>query len=156
MEANDGLITTDDLAGYAPVEREVLHGTYRGFEILTMPPPSSGGIALIQMLHMLEPHDLTAMGFQGTDTLHLMTEAMRRAFRDRAEFPGDPSFVRVPVAGLTDAAYARGRMADFDPEHASRSETVRPGRSQGPRNPPTRPISPSSTGTVMPFRIPTP
>jgi gamma-glutamyltranspeptidase/glutathione hydrolase len=130
MEAHDGLISADDLAGYAPVERKVLRGTYRGLEILTMPPPSSGGIALVQLLHMLEPHDLASMGFQGSDTLHLMTEAMRRAFRDRAEFPGDPAFVRVPVTGLTDADYARSRMADFDPVRASRSETIQPGDRQ--------------------------
>lgn len=131
MEANDGLIRAEDLAGYAPVERDVLRGTYRGLEILTMPPPSSGGIALLQMLHMLEPYDLAAMGFQGSDTLHLMTEAMRRAFRDRAEFPGDPAFVPVPSEGLIDPEYALARMADFDPQQASRSEAIQPGDPRG-------------------------
>lgn len=130
MESHEGLITSEDLAGYVPVERRVLRGTYRGLEVLTMPPPSSGGIALIQLLHMLEPHDLAAMGYQGSDTLHLMTEAMRRAFRDRAEYPGDPAFVQVPVKGLTDVAYARSRMADFDPARASLSQTIQPGEPQ--------------------------
>lgn len=127
MKANDGLITADDLADYTPVERDVLRGDYRGLEILTMPPPSSGGIALIQMLHMLEPYDLAAMGFQGSDTLHLMTEAMRRAFRDRAEFPGDPAYVDVPVGSLTSEAYSRRRMADFDPLRAGQSDSTLPG-----------------------------
>ncbi len=127
MNANDGLITEADLARYQPVEREVLRGSYRGLEILTMPPPSSGGFVLIEMLNMLEPHDLGAMGFQGSDTLHLMTEAMRRAFKDRAEFPGDPAYVVVPVEGLIAKDYAREQMTDFDPDRAGRSETTRPG-----------------------------
>lgn len=127
MERNNGLITHEDLIDYRPVEREVLRGTYRDLEILTMPPPSSGGIALLQMLHMLEPHDLGAMGFQGSDTLHLMTEAMRRAFRERAEFPGDPDYVDVPVEPLLARDYALGLMRDFDPESAGRSEGMAPG-----------------------------
>jgi gamma-glutamyltranspeptidase/glutathione hydrolase len=127
MERNNGLITAEDLSNYRPVEREVLRGTYRDLEILTMPPPSSGGIALLQMLHMLEPHDLGALGFHGSDTLHLMAEAMRRAFRDRAEFPGDPAFVDVPVESLVSRDYALGLMRDFDPERAGRSEGMAPG-----------------------------
>ncbi|RKX33721.1 MAG: gamma-glutamyltransferase [Verrucomicrobia bacterium] len=127
MVRNNGLITHEDLTDYRPVEREVLRGTYRGLEILTMPPPSSGGIALLQMLHMLEPYDLGAMGFQGSDTLHLMAETMRRAFRDRAEFPGDPDYVDVPVESLLTREYALGLMQDFDPENAGRSEGMAPG-----------------------------
>jgi gamma-glutamyltranspeptidase/glutathione hydrolase len=137
MEANGGLITHEDLAAYQPVEREPLKGSYRGLEVLTMPPPSSGGIALLQMLQMLEPHDLGSMGFGGSETLHLMTEVMRRAFRDRAQFPGDPAFVDVPVAGLIARDYAIGRMADFDPERASESAAIGPGRPCGYESPET-------------------
>jgi len=127
MEQNNGLITAEDLSDYRPVERDVLRGTYRGLEIMTMPPPSSGGIALLQMLHMLEPHDLGASGYQGSDTLHLMTEVMRRAFRDRAEYPGDPAYVDVPVGALLAKDYVLGLMQDFDPEKAGRSEGMVPG-----------------------------
>lgn len=127
MESNNGLITAEDLADYRPVEREVLRGTYRDLEILTMPPPSSGGIALLQMLHMLEPYDLGAKGFHGSESLHLMTEVMRRAFRDRAEFPGDPAYVDVPVKSLVAREYALGLMRDFDPERAGQSDGMAPG-----------------------------
>jgi gamma-glutamyltranspeptidase/glutathione hydrolase len=127
MERNNGLITAEDLTDYHAVERDVLRGAYRDLEIMTMPPPSSGGIALLQMLHMLEPHDLGTLGFQGSDTLHLMAEAMRRAFRDRAEFPGDPAYVDVPVESLLTKEYALGLMGDFDPERAGRSEGMAPG-----------------------------
>ncbi|MEZ5274811.1 MAG: gamma-glutamyltransferase [Opitutaceae bacterium] len=137
MTANGGLITREDLAAYRPVERAPLRGRYRGLEILTMPPPSSGGICLLQMLQMVEPHDLGALGFGGSETIHLMTEAMRRAFRDRAQFPGDPAFVDVPVDGLVSRDYAVDRMADFEPERATKSEAVSPGRPVGYESPET-------------------
>lgn len=127
MAANNGLITLEDLAAYRPVGRDPLRGRYREYEVITMPPPSSGGIALLQMLQMLEPHDLGRMGFGGSETIHLMTEAMRRAFRDRAEFPGDPAFVDIPVTTLISGEYAARRMADFDPGRASASAETRPG-----------------------------
>jgi len=96
MAAHGGLITAADLARYHAVERAPLHGSYRGYEIVTMPPPSSGGIALLQMLGMLEPHDVAALGLNSAAKIHLFAEVMRRAFQDRAQFLGDPDFVKVP------------------------------------------------------------
>ncbi len=131
MEKNGGLITLDDLKNYKPAARVPLRGTYRDLEILTMPPPSSGGIALLQMLNMLEPFDLRAMGFHSSESLHLMTEVMRLAFRDRAEYPGDPDFVSVPVEGLVSKDYATRLMKDFDPRRAKRSADLPPGNPPG-------------------------
>jgi len=131
MARNGGLITRADLAGYQAKERPVLRGTYRGYEILTMPPPSSGGIALLQMLAMLEPHDVASLGHNSAAKIHLFTEVMRRAFRDRAEFLGDPDFVKVPTAGLIDPTYARGLMGSFSADRATRSEGLAPGRPAG-------------------------
>lgn len=106
MATNGGHVTVDDLAAYQPVRREVLRGTYRDCEILSMPPPSSGGVALLQMLNMLEPYDLRSMGFGSSQTLHLLTEVMRRAYADRAKWLGDPDHVSVPTSGLVSKEYA--------------------------------------------------
>ncbi|MBV8516954.1 MAG: gamma-glutamyltransferase [Acidobacteria bacterium] len=124
MRAHGGLVTAEDLRTYEPTLRTPLRTTYRGYEILTMPPPSSGGIALIEMLHMLEPYDLGAMGWHSSQHVHLMTEVMRRAFADRAQFLGDTDFVKVPVAALTSAAFAESRRKTIDPEHATPSATT--------------------------------
>ncbi|MBI5382696.1 MAG: gamma-glutamyltransferase [Opitutae bacterium] len=131
MAQHGGLITAADLKGYVAVERTPLRGTYRGCEIVTVPPPSSGGIALLSMLAMLEPFDLAAIGHNSAAKYHLLNEVMRRAFRDRAEFLGDPDFVTVPVAGLLDRDYLRGRMADFDPQRASVSAGYPAGKPAG-------------------------
>jgi len=131
MAAQGGLITLDDLKAYRVVERAPVRGSYRGHEILTMPPPSSGGIALLQMLGMIEPHDVAALGHNSAAKIHLFTEAMRRAFRDRAEFLGDPDFVNVPVAGLLDRDYIRGLMKNFDPAKATLSEGLPAGQPKG-------------------------
>jgi gamma-glutamyltranspeptidase/glutathione hydrolase len=117
-------ITVQDLRNYKVVEREPLRTTYRGYEIITMPPPSSGGVALIEMLNILEKFDLKEMGFGSVASTHLKVEAMRRAFADRAEFLGDPDFVRVPVAGLTSRSYAERLAATINPERASTSQEV--------------------------------
>lgn len=117
-------MTVDDLKAYRPVEREPLRGTYRGHEIITMPPPSSGGVAMIQMLNILERYDLKSMGAGSSEALHLMVEAMRRAFADRAEYLGDPDFVKVPVAGLTSRKYADQLAATIDPNRASTSARI--------------------------------
>jgi gamma-glutamyltranspeptidase/glutathione hydrolase len=121
------LITLADLSAYRPVEREPLRGTYRGHTIITMPPPSSGGIALLQMLGMLEPRDVSALGHNSAAKYHLLAEVMKRAFRDRAEYPGDPSFVAVPVTALLDPAYLNSRMSDFSPAKATPAATIAPG-----------------------------
>jgi len=127
MKKNGGLITLADLQAYHVAERTPLRGTYRGYDIITMPPPSSGGIALLQMLAMLEPHTVGALGAQSAAKYHLFTEVMRRAFRDRAEYLGDPDFVKIPVAELLDRTYLKKRMADFSPTHATPSEKIEPG-----------------------------
>jgi len=127
MQKNGGLITLADLQAYHVAERTPLLGTYRGYDIITMPPPSSGGIALLQMLAMLEPHNVGALGAQSAAKYHLFTEVMRRAFRDRAEYLGDPDFVKIPVAELLDRTYLKKRMADFSPTHATPSEKIEPG-----------------------------
>jgi gamma-glutamyltranspeptidase/glutathione hydrolase len=121
MKANNGLITLEDLRGYEAKERAPLRATYRGHEIVTMPPPSSGGTALIQMLQILERFDLASAGFGSSQALHLEIEAMRRAFADRAQYLGDADFVKVPVAGLTSRAYADALAAGIDPKRASES-----------------------------------
>lgn len=121
MKAHGGLVTAEDLRAYEPTIREPLRGSYRGCEVLTMPPPSSGGIALIEMLNMLEPLDLVSMGWHSSRYVHTMVETMRRAFADRAAHLGDTDFVKVPVAGLVDRRYAAERRKDIDPSRASKS-----------------------------------
>ena len=106
MRKGGGLITEDDLARYQAKERAPIRGTYRGYEIISMPPPSSGGVALVEMLNILEGFDLAAAGRNSPRYVHLVAEAMRRAFLDRARFLGDPDFGQPPVARLTDKAYA--------------------------------------------------
>jgi gamma-glutamyltranspeptidase/glutathione hydrolase len=120
-------MTVQDLKNYKVVERMPLKTKYRGHEIITMPPPSSGGIALIEMLNILERYDLRALGAGSAQEAHLKVEAMRRAFADRAEFLGDPDFVKVPVAGLISRAYADKLAATIDPEKASTSEAIKHG-----------------------------
>jgi gamma-glutamyltranspeptidase/glutathione hydrolase len=127
--ANGGKVwmTVEDLKNYKAVEREPLRGVYRGHEIITMPPPSSGGVAMIEMLNILERHDLKSMGAGSSQSIHVMVEAMRRAFADRAQFLGDPDFVKVPVAGLVSRKYADKLAATIDLERASTSQDVRSG-----------------------------
>lgn len=131
MQANSGLITASDLAGYRAVEREPLKGTYRGCEVLTMPPPSSGGAALLEMLNILEPHDLKALGYNSAATNHLLIESMRRAFADRAEFMGDPDFVKMPTRALISKAYAQSVAKSILPERATPSAEIGHGKPAG-------------------------
>ena len=121
MKVNGGILTLDDLRTYEPTLRVPLRTTYRGHEILTMPPPSSGGIALMEMLNMLEAYDLKKMGWGSAQYTHTMVEVMRRAFADRAQFLGDTDFVKVPVSALTHPKYAAERRASIDPARASKS-----------------------------------
>lgn len=124
MDAGGGLITLDDLKNYRAVEREPLRTTYRGYEIITVPPPSSGGVALIEMLHILEGFELRALGHNSADYVHLLVETMRRAFADRARFLGDPDFARIPVRGLTSRRYAEALRRTIDPKRATPSATL--------------------------------
>ncbi len=128
MKAHNGLITLDDLKNYRPKERTSLRGNYRGYEIISMPPPSSGGIVNLQCLNMLEKYDLRSMGFNSAAKYHLLTEVMRRAFADRAEWLGDPDFSMIPVANLIDKKYALERASDIDLQRASPSKTVNAGK----------------------------
>jgi gamma-glutamyltranspeptidase/glutathione hydrolase len=121
VQAHRGIITLEDLRTYEPTLRIPLRTTYRGHEILTMPPPSSGGIALIEMLNMLEAYDLRSMGWQSAQYTHTVVETMRRAFADRAKFLGDTDFVKVPVTALASAKYAAERRRGIDPNRASSS-----------------------------------
>jgi gamma-glutamyltranspeptidase/glutathione hydrolase len=124
MAKNNGLITLDDLKAYRAVERQPLRTMYRGYEIVSAPPPSSGGIALIEMLHMLEPYDVASLGHNSSDYVHLLVEVMRRAFADRAEFLGDPDFARIPVAGLTSRAYAENHRKSINSKLATPSTEI--------------------------------
>jgi gamma-glutamyltranspeptidase/glutathione hydrolase len=120
-------MTMEDLKNYKVVEREPLRTTYRGHEIISMPPPSSGGIALFEMLHMLEKFNLKEMGYGSSQATHVLVEAMRRAFADRAEFLGDTDFVKVPVKGLTSRSYAEKLAATINLDRASTSQEIRHG-----------------------------
>jgi gamma-glutamyltranspeptidase/glutathione hydrolase len=126
IRAAGGIMALDDLKDYRAILREPVRGTYRGYDIVSMPPPSSGGVHLVEMLNILEgyrPEELK------TDAagLHLTIEAMKRAYADRAVFLGDPDVVKVPVAGLTAKSYAAALRAQIDPDHARPSASIRPG-----------------------------
>jgi gamma-glutamyltranspeptidase/glutathione hydrolase len=129
VKAVGGILTMKDLAGYTPSMRTPLTGTYRGYEIITMPPPSSGGVTLLQMLNMLETKDVAALEHNSVAELHLLLEVQRRAYADRARWLGDTDFVKVPINGLMDKHYAAAHIATFDPLHAT------PSASEGAGNP---------------------
>jgi len=121
MAANGGLITTDDLASYEAKERVPVRGTFNGYDIISMPPPSSGGIALIEMLNILETLGIETLAAESVEAKHLQIEAMRRAFLDRARFLGDPDFTEVPVARLISKAHARAVASSISRTKASSS-----------------------------------
>jgi gamma-glutamyltranspeptidase/glutathione hydrolase len=127
MRRGRGLITKQDLKSYQPRWRNVLHGQYRGYEVTTFPPPSSGGVALLQMLQMLEPFDLGKAGWHSPTGVHLITEAERRVYADRATYLGDPDFGRVPVTQLLDKNYNQQRMTTTQPHRATPSKDVTAG-----------------------------
>ncbi|HEY9403166.1 MAG TPA: gamma-glutamyltransferase [Pyrinomonadaceae bacterium] len=131
MERNKGLMTLADLRGYEAKERVPLRTTYRGHEVISMPPPSSGGAVLIEMLNILEGYDLRGLNWASSEKYHLLTEAMRRAFADRAEYMGDADFVKVPIAGLIDKKYAERQRASINLERASTSAEIRAGQPAG-------------------------
>jgi gamma-glutamyltranspeptidase/glutathione hydrolase len=131
MKAHNGLITLDDLKNYKAKERTALRGNYRGYEVITMPPPSSGGIVMLEVLNMLEGYDIRSMGYNSAAKYHVLAEAMRRAFADRAEFMADPDFANVPVAGLIDKSYAEKRRSNIDLKKASSSRDIGHGEPAG-------------------------
>jgi len=124
MQKGGGLITADDLAHYEVKEREAIRGSYRGYEIISAPPPSSGGVTLIEILNILEGYDLGKLRGRPPLAVHLTVEAFRRAFFDRADFLGDPDFSRIPVAQLIDKQYAAAWRESIDPAHASVSKDL--------------------------------
>jgi len=125
MQKRGGLITANDLAQYEVKERQAIRGTYRGYEIISAPPPSSGGIALVEILNMLEGYDLTKEGDRSAQSIHLTAEAFQRAFFDRAEFLGDPDFSKIPVAQLIDKRYANAWRETIAPRRATPSGDLR-------------------------------
>ncbi len=124
VQKGGGLITIDDLAHYEVKEREAVRGSYRGYEIISAPPPSSGGTTLIEILNILEGYDLAKFGGRSAPAVHLTLEAFRRAFFDRAEFLGDPDFSKIPVAQLIDKRYAAAWRESIDSKHASVSKDL--------------------------------
>ena len=126
MEKNGGIITLEDLEKYRAIEREPIRGSYRGYEIVSMSPPSSGGVAMVHMLNILEGFDLGEIGHNSALYLHLLTEAMRRAYADRANFLGDPDFNEdLPVATLTSKEHATAQRATIIMDHASASDPAK-------------------------------
>ncbi len=127
MARSGGLVTLADLQNYRPRTTTPITSSFREYEIVTMPPPSSGGVHLAQMLNVIEHDPIQEWGWNSSRTIHLLAETMRRAYADRAEFLGDPAFVRVPVAGLTSDAYAQSLRRGIDAARASSSSTIRHG-----------------------------
>jgi len=125
MQKGGGLITADDLAHYEVKEREPIRGTYRGYDIISAPPPSSGGTVLVESLNILEAFDLAKMQSRSSESIHFTVEAFRRAFFDRAEFMGDPDFSKIPVAQLVDKRYAAAWRDTIDPAHATPSKELK-------------------------------
>ena len=141
MKKNGGLIDRDALERYEPVWREPVRGTYRGYEIVTMAPPSSGGVHILQMLNILESFDIGSMGAGSADNVHLLAEAMRLAFADRSKHLGDPDFYPVPVDWLTSKEYGATLAKTIDLSKARSSDDVLPGVAPVPESPDTTHIS---------------
>jgi gamma-glutamyltranspeptidase/glutathione hydrolase len=125
IQKGGGLVTAADLAAYEVKEREPVRGTYRGYDIIGAPPPSSGGTTLIEILNILEGFDLAKTGNRSAEAIHLTAEAFRRAFYDRTDFLGDPDFANLPVPQLIDKKYAAAWRASIDPNHASISKELK-------------------------------
>ncbi len=137
MERGGGIISKEDLENYRAIWREPITGSFRNFKVISMPPPSSGGIALLQLLTITEDYPLSDWGWNGVQTAHLMIEAERRIYADRAEHLGDPDFYEVPVEQLLDTAYIKRRMADYNPDKATDSDDVFAGEPLPPEGPNT-------------------
>jgi gamma-glutamyltranspeptidase/glutathione hydrolase len=125
IQKGGGIITAQDLASYEVKEREAIHGTYRGYDVYSAPPPSSGGVALVEILNVLEKYDLGKLGADSAQAMHLTIEAYRRAFMDRADFMGDPDFAKVPVAQLIDKSYASAWRESINPARATMSKDLK-------------------------------
>ncbi|MFG0516558.1 gamma-glutamyltransferase [Kluyvera intermedia] len=128
MHQNGGLLSKADLANYKAIERTPISGEYRGYEVFSMPPPSSGGIHIVQILNILENFDLHKYGFGSADAMQLMAEAEKQAYADRSEYLGDPDFVKVPWQALTNKAYAKSIAERIDLNKAKPSSEIKPGK----------------------------
>ena len=130
MKRGNGIITKQDLNDYKAVWRAPIKTIYRGHEIISMPPPSSGGVALTQLLEMIEPYDMSKLGHHSTSSIHLIAEAERRVYADRATHLGDSDYYDVPLKMLMDGDYIKDRMIDFDPSQASISDSIKSGQAK--------------------------
>jgi len=131
MKRGKGIITLEDLRNYEPVWREPIIASYKNFKVISMPPSSSGGICLVQLLKSVEPYPLKTWGFNSVKSIHLLTEAERRVFADRAKYLGDPDFFKVPLKQMMDDAYIDERMSTFNPDKATPSSEVKSGNIPG-------------------------
>lgn len=127
MQQGKGLITAEDLRNYQSKWRQPIVGAYKGYRVISMPPPSSGGIALLQLLRLVEPFNLHKYGHNSVRSVHVLTEAERRVYADRSEYLGDPDFYKVPAKALLDTAYLASRMQDFNAKQATPSARIKPG-----------------------------
>lgn len=141
MKRGKGLISHEDLIAYEAVWRQPIVGEYKGYEVISMPPPSSGGIALLQMLKSIETYPIAEWGHNSTKSTHLFTEAQRRAYADRASYLGDPDFYNVPATALTNPSYIQSRMESFDMTKASRSSDLKEGTLMAYESPQTTHLS---------------
>lgn len=130
MQSQGGTMTLGDLKAYKVVERQPIIGDYRGYKVVTMPPPSSGGVHLIEILNMLEHYPIKEDGVNSAKNIHHMAESMKLAYADRSEYLGDPDFVKIPVTGLTSKAYANERVKTIDDNKARLSSNIKPGKPQ--------------------------
>lgn len=131
MAKHGGIMTLQDLKNYRVVERKPIEGNYRGYQIATMPPPSSGGIHLVQMLNMLENYPIKDYGVNSAQGIHTLAETMKLAYADRSEYLGDPDFVKIPINGLISKRYARDLVNSISPTKARPSSDIKPGKPQG-------------------------
>ena len=130
MQSHGGTMALEDLKAYKVVERQPIIGDYRGYKVVTMPPPSSGGVHLIEILNMLEHYPIKEDGVNSAKNIHHMAESMKLAYADRSEYLGDPDFVKIPVTGLTSKAYANERVKTIDDNKARLSSDIKPGKPQ--------------------------
>ena len=130
MAKSGNAMTLQDLRNYKVVEREPVRGTYRGYEVVTMPPPSSGGAHLVQILNIMERWPIRDWGHNSARTVHHMAEAMKLAYADRSEYLGDPDFVKIPLAGLTSKKYADELAPQISPDRARSAKEIKPGKPQ--------------------------
>ncbi len=128
MQKHGGMISLADMKNYRAIERAPVTGNYRGYQVVSMPPPSSGGVHIIQMLNMLEPFPIAGQGLNSAKNVHLMAEVMKLAYADRAEYLGDPDHIKVPVQGLTSPHYAQELIKKIDLNHATPSSSIKPGK----------------------------